>query len=77
MLLVISRAINAATLGDPAEPLCARAHRRRWRAFVAVVNAAFAALGDHHHCRRVRREHRSLTMPKKGYGKGGKKKAAA
>jgi hypothetical protein len=74
MLLAISRAINAALLGDPTEPLCARAHRRRWRIACAVIDIAFAALGDPCHCRRVRRDHRRKAMPgthKGGYKKGG------
>lgn len=50
----VSCAINAALLGDPAMPLCARIHRLpdspAKRAYERAVDRAF---GEKNHCRRV------------------------
>ena len=51
-LCTLSRAINRATGGDPAEMLCSRAHRLGWRCLTAPIDAAFYLIRrEKHHCR--------------------------
>ena len=45
-----SCAINACLLGDPRQPLCARAWAGEWRLFIACMAVVWR---DEHHCRDI------------------------
>ena len=50
--IAVSRAVNRLTGGRPGEMLCARAYRRDWRLFVAVMDAAaWIIWRECEHCR--------------------------